>query len=393
MLEGERIFRTVPSFLSAIPLVCNLFGTGETLQDTRGSRLRLSCSASLSPRSPGYSKDYRKRPYGYWKKAENVLSELRDFVQSHGQHPNMPTGGELVAAGRQDLASAISRYSSWEDVAQRAGLVLSSITKPRSLNLVFCTDLQLKSGGMKPHNHWRDFSNLEKELTAFIFSNESTPGDVETRAEEPGEMNIGLSNLELHRKVMPSASFLKSSGRSDLIRAIGIHGGFRDVASRMGLIPSGEYWGDFSVVEAEVKRIIREHMPSECAGQMPTLATIKEKGYPGLFSAVGRKHGGSQKVAKRMGLLFASNYQSWECFEQVQEEIRRIIIEHMPPEKAGEMLQIAEINKHGKPGLIQAIRRSHGGLANVARQMGLVQHHRGRPAVERTRKDSTEVNG
>lgn len=202
----------------------------------------------------------------------------------------MPTQSELIEAGRVDLAGAIRRYGSWKKVADEVGLVLSSISKPRSLNLIFCTKLKLRSGGMRPYMYWRDFENLRTELTNTI---RQLCGD-----EEPAECG----------KVIPTAAQLEATGRSDLVRAIRMHGGWNAVAERLemgvGFRPK-EYWNHFPHVEEEVRRIIAEHMPVSDTDTMPSLGQLKQHGIPGLYNAVVRRFGGSAKVAKQMGLATA----------------------------------------------------------------------------------------
>lgn len=155
-----------------------------------------------------HDKQTRKKPYGYWKQMHNILRELCAYMASNecADKSTMPTRSQLKQAGRHDLAGAISR-TGWSIVAEAANLPLSSIVRPRSLNLVFATRLRLATGRMRPYMYWRDFSHVRKELRQTM--------------------------RQLNVNYLPSAHCLVQAGRSDLVRAISIHGGWRVVASLM----------------------------------------------------------------------------------------------------------------------------------------------------------------
>lgn len=121
----------------------------------------------------------------------------------------MPTQTQLLAAGRADLAGAIRRHT-WPAVASAAGLPLSSIARPRSLNLVYATDLRLASGRMRPYMYWRDFTHVRNELLEFVEACHGTPTGP-----------------------LPSSRDLIRAGRSDLARAVSRHGGWTAVRARL----------------------------------------------------------------------------------------------------------------------------------------------------------------
>lgn len=360
MGQGKPVCRGVPSFLTALALVRGSHGTTDIVQRSR-EQLLFTCAESQSTHVPPPPKP-TKRPYGYWRKRENVLSELRDFVRSHGEYPVMPTQSELIAAGRPDLAGAISRYGSWTEVASDCGLVLSSIAKPRSLNLVFCTNL--RSGGMKPYRYWRDFSNLQKELNAFIAS----------QCEDQDSREDACENVIAN--VIPSATVLKAAGRSDLVRAIQMHGGWGTVAKRMDFYVRGGYWADFANVQFEVERVAKKHMGPDMAGMMPSLKMIREHGTPGLFMAVTRRHGGIGKVAKRMGLTLPASRRPrgyWASEENLRREIMACleeICDAAPSRDATLMPSRTELHSIGRWDAAAAVDR-HGGPLQVAIRLNL----------------------
>ena len=132
--------------------------------------------------------------------------------------------------------------------------------------------------------YWREWENVERELREFIR---------EHCDEQPG--HPGTSDM-----VMPTASELVDRGRSDLKRAVLLHGGSWKVAKRMGFVPKSrpvEYWNEEVVVEELTriaKRVGREN-------SFPTHQDIQQFGARGLPSAV-RRFGGARALAAKMGL-------------------------------------------------------------------------------------------
>lgn len=221
-----------------------------------------------------------KRPYGYWKDLSNVLAELRahlklERINSASPETVMPTQTELLHAGRVDLAGGIRRHG-WSKVANAAGLTLSSIARPRSLNLVYCTKLQLGSGRMRPYMYWRDFSNVREEVFGFM-------------------QQIGHTDL-------PTAQTLMAHKRSDLIRAIQKHGGWLSVSARLGIdcasVTRGRRpakWPEFRDVAKEIRRVA-----CLCDVEMPSMDDLNKHGGSGLTRAMESRFGGLDAVARRM---------------------------------------------------------------------------------------------
>jgi hypothetical protein len=202
--------------------------------DNRGSSM---------PGRPVSHETPSRRHRGYWNDPENLTRELRAFAAAQGEPSRMPTEAELRKGGRVDIGSAVRRCGGWERSAGVAGLVLTSIARPRSIYLTYCIDL--KPGAiLKPHKYWNEFDNLRDELMAFVRqkntsdSGENDSGKRLNSAEGPG--------------MVPSTSELEQAGRSDLVRAIHKHGGFEAVARRLDLkfrYHSGGYWRKFENVE------------------------------------------------------------------------------------------------------------------------------------------------
>lgn len=224
------------------------------------------------------AKQPRKRPYGYWKKTANLVAELQDFCAQSGEKGRMPTHSELLSAGRADIAGAIHRNGTWKTAADDAGLVLTSIVRPRSLYLTFCTDI--KSPRMRPYRYWRDFENLRRELEQFMESQSS-----------------GADSL------LPSAQELEAARRTDLVRAIGMHGGFERVARLLRFrarYHSRAYWLQIDNIDKALRQFIAEFGED---GVMPPVALLRRCGPPGLLSAIEKWHGGCTAVSRRLGFV------------------------------------------------------------------------------------------
>ncbi len=137
----------------------------------------------------GLMYDYRCKPPRYWQDLATIDREVLDFIAAHGEPGVMPKKTALEAAGRGDLANAISRAGGHYAAAQRLGL------RP--------------ADSRRAHDHWADFANLERELRAFV--------------EEPSRPQR-----------MPTLAELIAAGRFDLHYAVQRNGGVRAVAERLG---------------------------------------------------------------------------------------------------------------------------------------------------------------
>lgn len=203
-----------------------------------------------------------------------------------------------------------------------------------------------KTSKRKPASYWNDFANVERELRVFI-SRHSING------------------------IMPTGTYLDSQGRSDLHRAIGIHGGFPSVAQLLklerphALKPTG-YWSDFKNVEKELLSFISEHGEE---GVMPTQPVLADAGHSDLVNAI-RRHGGTPSVAERLGLSRPnakkpSGY--WDSFANVQKELHGFILNFGTK---GMMPTASELSSNGRIDLVEAISK-YGGFPVVSDQLGL----------------------
>jgi len=137
----------------------------------------------------GLARGDRCKSPRYWKDPAVIDGELRAFIATHGEPGVMPKKQALEAAGRGDLANAISRAGGQHATAQRLGL------RPADTR--------------RAPNHWADVAELERELQAFVA--------------EPGRPQR-----------MPSLRELIAARRFDLHYAVQRHGGVRAMAERLG---------------------------------------------------------------------------------------------------------------------------------------------------------------
>mmetsp|Transcript_2394 Transcript_2394/g.4142 ORF Transcript_2394/g.4142 Transcript_2394/m.4142 type:complete len:340 (-) Transcript_2394:993-2012(-) len=284
---------------------------------------------------------------GYWT-SDRVCQDLVLFaLEVNKDAQRMPTQRELLLAGRQKLISAIRRHGGWEVVARAAGLSLTSIQRPRSLYLTYC--VELKRGTLKPHNYWKEFENLREELRNFI--------------KEHGGDRHAVDE-------MPTTMTLEKANRSDLVRAIGKHGGMEAVARRMKLrfrYHSKGYWQDFENVIREVKKLSLEE-----DGKMPSQACVMAVGPPGLSTAI-KMHGGFGAVASAVGLPTTRrprNY--WSSLENVDRELREFVQATKGRDTKHKTLLPTqqEMIAAGRGDLVRAIKLC-GGMGAAASRLGL----------------------
>jgi septum formation topological specificity factor MinE len=186
---------------------------------------------------------YTKKQHGYWNDFANVERELLNFIEKWGSSGVMPTLEELKNAEQSSIASAINKHGGCQAVAERLGLVYAH----------------------KRHGYWEDFTNIKREVLAFI-------------------KEYGTSGM------MPTQSELKKGGRSDLASAIQKrHSGYQSVAEQMGLTYAKKrngYWNDFANVERELLSFIAEY---GTVGVMPTKEELKKASCKNLASAIDKQ--------------------------------------------------------------------------------------------------------
>lgn len=331
MARASSTVAGMMGFVSAI-YACDVGGQGKRATGGTGRNTN------------GIAARRRRRPYGYWTSNGRLSGELQEFAKAQGEETRMPTLAELMAAGRSDIAGAIRRQGSWGQAANAAGLTLTSIVRPRSLYLSFCTNIR----GARPHGYWRDFANVRRELSIFV----------------------------AQKGVLPTAGELMAANRSDLIRAVRMHGGFESVAKHMQLrirYRSAKYWRDFANVEKELLEFIDEYGVD---GVMPPVALFRKFAMPGLLPAIEQTYGGMTVVARRVGLECMHPRRPhgyWKSREHRVEELQafvELLRAEQPNRDHSRMPSYVDMLRWGRADLAAALCR-YEGFGTAAKLVGL----------------------
>ncbi|MTJ48808.1 hypothetical protein [Dolichospermum sp. UHCC 0259] len=217
---------------------------------------------SFSSQIPAPPKQKRKQS-GYWKEFEKVKREILNINEQRGELGMMPTAEQLKQLGRTDLERAISKHhSGFQSVAEQLGL-----------------EFKKKRAG-----YWQDFANIEKHILAFI-------------------------SLHGTADIMPTKQELEEAGERSLANAMNLHGGFPEVAQRLGLKLSysrkeRDYWKDTDNFKSELLQVVEQ---LGTPGVMPTHEQLTEIGRTDLIAAI-TSNGGWPSVARRVGLTYVKQH-------------------------------------------------------------------------------------
>lgn len=262
----------------------------------------------------------------------------------------MPTAADLRMANRLDIVRAIQHHGGFASLASQLGLVPVHRRLPRP-----CTPL--------PHPL---LPGIRTSLATLSASGTILPDR------------------------MPTASVLRSLGRSDLVSDVSAAGGFRAVAQALNLQPArprticpllqnGEqpvrrerhFWRSWRTLEVE----LRNFANFACNGHMPLQRHFIEAGRTDILNAI-RLHGGMASVARRAGLtpprgtLVRRPRGYWKEPSVLHAELATYTAHHGHP---GLMPQREALLRAGRSDLVYAIER-HGGFSSVAAELHLVWH-------------------
>lgn len=290
----------------------------------------------LAQRSP-------KKSRHYWKDWSLVEREIRAFVATRdgprkaidepelmvasreasqrllpkSSKQRMPSQKELRAAGRADLAEAITdHHGGFREVAKRLGY------RSRKKDDFF----------------YDNFYNVAREVYQVV-------------------LNAGTESI------MPSTTLLKAVDRSDLAAAIAKYGGMSDVSQRLGLqykVRTREAFKDWGLFRRNLMSFMETH---GTPGEIPSSRALNNFGRRDLYQAI-LHHGGSRAVADKMGLK--RNY--WQDFSNVGMQVLEFVDTHgtdgiMPTER--------EFHDVGRSALNVAV--SKFGHSQVAKRLGLTE--------------------
>lgn len=270
-----------------------------------------------------------KKPKHYWKDWSKVEAEVRTFVQQRNDakktteivpkqrsFDKMPSQREFRAAGRSDLAEAISDYHGG---FRRAALKLGFVS--------------IK----KDDFYYKHFYNLATEVYAMV---KTLGGDT---------------------ALMPTTTVLRSEGRTDIAAAIVRHGGMSKVSQRLGLqyrLRTKEVFKEWDLFRRSLLSFMDKHGSPDA---IPSSRTLLNYGRSDLYQAL-LHHGGVREVSDRMGLK--RSY--WQDFNNVGSELLDFITTHgtegvMPTEE--------EFRNVGRLSLNLAVDKF--GQSQVAQRLGL----------------------
>ncbi len=115
---------------------------------------------------------------------------------------------------------------------------------------------------------------------------------------------------------MPTKQDLEEAGERALAAAMNLHGGFLEVAKRLGLELSynrkqRDYWKDIDNFKNELLQVVEQ---LGTPGLMPTHEQLTEIGRTDLIAAIA-SNGGWPSVACRVGLTYIKHYNNPnDCF-------------------------------------------------------------------------------
>jgi Protein of unknown function (DUF559) len=266
-----------------------------------------------------------RNPNGHFKDFEVLKSELLIWVEKSGSPGIIPTAEELKLSkpARNDLVTAIIKHSGFKSVAARCGLQMS---------------YEKKADGF-----YKELSVLACEIYKFVDTND-------------------LAGM------MPTPDQLRTSGHGSLVKPIGAHGGFWEVAKALGLTPnrrSPGFWTHESI-DAAVKGFLRL---TQTEGMMPSDFELREAGRDDLSNAIPRHGGGMAATAERLGLDPRQQAPGfWEGENVIDDALLRFIAEYGTP---GMMPTQDDLRKAGRNDLAIAISRFGGGWHVISSRLEL----------------------
>lgn len=179
---------------------------------------------------------------GYWKDVENVANELRAWMQENSV-TMLPTQAMLRQAGACSLASSIDYHGGIHFFASKLGL---------------------KSYKRRPNGFWSNIESVRGEIQEYVTT------------------QVGDDGVE--QLIMPTAQDLLEAGRSDIVRAVRLHGGFHKVALSIGAVSHrSRQWE-----EAEILKMLSNLNER---GHEVCRKTVREMNMDGLESAIDRLGG------------------------------------------------------------------------------------------------------
>jgi len=261
----------------------------------------------------------KKKPYGYWKKEENVLVEALNAMIKYGWS-RLPPESELRKHGYNPLSLAINRYHGGiRNIRNKLG----------------------QTNTTKPKGYWQKEENVLVEA-------------------QQAMKEQGWSTL-------PSDTELEKHGYAPLTSAMSRHhGGIQNIRNKLGqtntIKPNG-YWKSLENTLAEA----RQAMEKEVWDTLPSAEVMKKHGYHGLNHAITSYYGGFLEFRKKLGQQNNKKPNGyWQKEENVLSEVRKAMLKHQWDRLPSQQ----DLAKHGYNSLSLAMIKYHGGIQNIRNKLG-----------------------
>ncbi len=257
----------------------------------------------------------KQRPRGQLKGWEYVESELRKRMKDN--NGRFPSQKFLIKNGEGSLVAAIQNY--------HGGMM--AVRKKLGVEY-----------DQNPYGTLQSWDWLEQQLKEIIDKND-------------GEL--------------PSYTALTKMGRHDIKHSIGkYHGGFNIVRKKLGYEPLQISRGlarDWKWLSSELEKVIIQNKD-----EFPSLTRLSELDRNDIVGAMGRYHGGVNKVRKRMGYDQERNTpDQLSDWKWMQNQLKTII-----KGNKNEFPTQGYLAKKGRTDLTNAIGKYHGGFNAIRQRMG-----------------------
>lgn len=332
-LEFEKFF--VENGFRKIPTYDELVAMGR--QDLTGAMVKFGGVYKVAE-ILGVEISATGKPNGYWT-LENTRKELLDFMSSTNMTA-MPSGRQLQDAGRTDLLGAIQKFGGIYECARLFSLEIQSrsveITVQTGENSFRTKNITIRK---KQPSYWT-LENLKKEIYTLIEDN-------------------GLDYF-------PTTTFLYDQHRSDLVAAIGKHGGVFVVAKAFGIPlntrkPMG-YW-TIETIQEELLALMEQNGFT----RLPTKTFFEDSGRYDLLSAIGLR-GGLTQIAELLGLEMENPYRPAGYWTLDNLEIELV---HFLEENNLDTMPSMEFIKSAGRGDLEGAIAKFGGVQKVCQALGI----------------------
>ena len=256
-----------------------------------------------------------QRTRGYWKKEENVVNEFNTVVVQLGHIPNYT---ELKEINNALLSSVEKHYAGYNNFLKKQGLELS---RKEEFYWASIDNTIAEARRLMEEHNLESFpnANILQELNATSLNHaihKYHGGFRKFRlllGEKPPRIKMGqwkeidyciaeaqrIKN-ELQVDFLPGAQELRKKGYSSFTHAIHkYHGGlgkFREILGEGRLKNQNGIWKDESYTIAQAERFMKENKYTE----LPSSATLQEKGAGSLLSGIKKYHRGIESFRRKL---------------------------------------------------------------------------------------------